>query len=286
MAMPVAVFIGVCGAMIGMVLTDQRLPRRAVSIGLVVAHRPGDRRSDGQRAALRGAAERHGDDRTHRGSGRGQRMVDGRRPHQPADLVSDDPNWVSILGWQGGLANQRGIFTDHLERVGPGPLPLDPARCRCRARGRRCCAFTTATPSRPCRSICPAIRHRRAEVPARSVDDAAVRLRDHHPAARTQPGHPAGAVADRLPGGARLHADPHRGPDVGCGPDQQRPSPPGARPNSSRQRRHDGTAGRRRPRRSLAAAGDSGVRAGDHRRRRRDVGRHARPSSERRRASQ
>ncbi|MDT5250024.1 MAG: hypothetical protein QOJ28_2658, partial [Mycobacterium sp.] len=43
---------------------------------------------------------------------------------------SDDPNWVSILGWQGGLANQRGIFIDHLEKVGPGhyrstaPMPV------------------------------------------------------------------------------------------------------------------------------------------------------------------
>ena len=48
----------------------------------------------------------------------------------PANLVSDDPNWVSVLGWQGGLANERGIFIDHLEKVGPGhyrstqPMPV------------------------------------------------------------------------------------------------------------------------------------------------------------------
>jgi hypothetical protein len=44
--------------------------------------------------------------------------------------VSDNPNWVSVLGWQGGLANDRGVFIDHLEKVGPGhfrstePMPV------------------------------------------------------------------------------------------------------------------------------------------------------------------
>jgi hypothetical protein len=36
MAIPVAVLTGACGAMFGMVLTSQRLPSRAISIGLVV----------------------------------------------------------------------------------------------------------------------------------------------------------------------------------------------------------------------------------------------------------
>ena len=35
MAVPVAVLTGACGAMFGMVLTDQRLPRRAVGVGIV-----------------------------------------------------------------------------------------------------------------------------------------------------------------------------------------------------------------------------------------------------------
>ena len=38
----------------------------------------------------------------------------------PPDVISDDPNWVSVLGWQGGLDNERGQFVDHLEKVGPG----------------------------------------------------------------------------------------------------------------------------------------------------------------------
>jgi hypothetical protein len=48
----------------------------------------------------------------------------------PPDLISEDPKWVSVLGWQGGLANHRGIFIEHLERLGPGhyrstqPMPV------------------------------------------------------------------------------------------------------------------------------------------------------------------
>ncbi|MGH7293142.1 MAG: hypothetical protein ACREJT_18115, partial [Myxococcota bacterium] len=59
-----------------------------------------------------------------------QRMVTADIHINPPNLIGDDPNWVSILGWQGGIANQRGIFVDHLQRVGPGhyrstaPMPV------------------------------------------------------------------------------------------------------------------------------------------------------------------
>jgi hypothetical protein len=48
----------------------------------------------------------------------------------PPNLVSDKPEWVSILSWQGGLANHRGLVIDRLERLGPGhyrstqPIPV------------------------------------------------------------------------------------------------------------------------------------------------------------------
>jgi len=48
----------------------------------------------------------------------------------PVDLVGDDPEWVSILSWQGGLAHDRGLVIDTLEKVGPGhyrstqPVPV------------------------------------------------------------------------------------------------------------------------------------------------------------------
>jgi hypothetical protein len=59
-----------------------------------------------------------------------QRMATADVQITPANLISDDPNWVSVLGWQGGVENDRGIFIDRLERVGPGhyrstqPMPV------------------------------------------------------------------------------------------------------------------------------------------------------------------
>lgn len=131
MSIPVAALVGACGAMIGMVLTDQRLPTRAIGIGLVAlsvlaiagATANGLRYDVPQNATASITltdAPSIGD----------QRMATADIRINPPDLVSADPNWVSILGWQGGLANQRGIFVDHLEKVGPGhyrstePMPV------------------------------------------------------------------------------------------------------------------------------------------------------------------
>jgi hypothetical protein len=64
------------------------------------------------------------------GSAPDKRMVTADVRINPPDLISEDPNWVSVLGWQGGLENQRGIFIDNLEKVGPGhyrstqPMPV------------------------------------------------------------------------------------------------------------------------------------------------------------------
>lgn len=131
MAIPVAILVGGCGAMFGQVVSDQRLPHRAVGIGLVVlavlaiggATANGLRYSVPESASATIAltdAPAEGD----------QRMATADVQITPANLVSDDPNWVSVLGWQGGVANDRGIFVDRLERVGPGhyrstqPMPV------------------------------------------------------------------------------------------------------------------------------------------------------------------
>jgi hypothetical protein len=131
MAIPVAVLVGACGGMVGMVLTNQRLPRRAVSIGLVALTvvAIGGATANGLRyevppnvtaSVTLAEAPKIGD----------QRMVTADVRFNPPDVISGDPNWVSILGWQGGLANQRGIFTDDLQKVGEGhyvstkPMPV------------------------------------------------------------------------------------------------------------------------------------------------------------------
>jgi hypothetical protein len=123
--------VGACGAMVGMVVTNQQLPRRAVSVGIVVLAvlAVGGATANGLRYDVPQNATAT-IELTDAPSIGDQRMGTADVRINPANLVSDDPNWVSIMAWQGGLANQRGIFVDHLERVGPGhyrstaPMPL------------------------------------------------------------------------------------------------------------------------------------------------------------------
>ena len=48
----------------------------------------------------------------------------------PPDMVSDHPDWVTILSWQGRMENDRGLVIDRLDKVGPGhyrstqPVPV------------------------------------------------------------------------------------------------------------------------------------------------------------------
>jgi len=130
MAVPVAVLTGACGAMLGMVLTDQRLPARGISIGLVVLAILviGGATANGLRYEVP-----HDATATMTLTDAGtpdKRMVTADVRINPPNLISEDPNWVSVLGWQGGLANDRGIFIDHLQKLGPGhyrstqPMPV------------------------------------------------------------------------------------------------------------------------------------------------------------------
>lgn len=131
MAVPVAILMGVCGAMMGMVLTGQRLPRRAIGISVVAAT-----------VVVIGGAVANGlhiivpkQDTatvtlTELPSPPGQRMVSADVQLSPPNLVSDNPEWLTILSWQGRMENQRGLVIDRLERVGPGhyrstqPVPV------------------------------------------------------------------------------------------------------------------------------------------------------------------
>jgi hypothetical protein len=130
MAVPVAVLTGACGAMLGMVLTDQRLPARGISIGLIVLAILviGGATANGLRYEVP-----HNATATMTLTEAGtpdKRMVTADVRINPPNLISEDPNWVSVLGWQGGLANERGIFIDHLQKLGRGhyrstqPMPV------------------------------------------------------------------------------------------------------------------------------------------------------------------
>lgn len=131
MAVPVAVLMGTCGAMFGMVLTGQRLPGRALGISVVVAT-----------VLVIGGAVANGlhilvpskDNATitltDLPSAPGQRMVSADVQLLPADMVSDNPDWLTILSWQGRMNNDRGLMIDRLAKVGPGhyrstqPVPV------------------------------------------------------------------------------------------------------------------------------------------------------------------
>ena len=131
MSVPVAILVGGCGAMVGMVLTGQRLPSRAIGIGLVALTVLviGGAAANGLRYDVPESATAT-ITLTDVPSNDGERHATADVQLTPANLVSDDPNWVSVLGWQGQLTNERGIFIDNLENVGPGhfrstePMPV------------------------------------------------------------------------------------------------------------------------------------------------------------------
>lgn len=60
----------------------------------------------------------------------GFRMATADVRISPASTVSDDPEWVTILAWQGGGDTLHGLVIDRLDRVGPGhyrstkPVPV------------------------------------------------------------------------------------------------------------------------------------------------------------------
>jgi len=131
MAVPTAVLAGVCGALMGMVLTGQRLPSRAIGISAVAAT-----------VLVIGGAVTNGlhivvPDKdsatitlTDLPSPAGQRLVSADVQLTPPTMVSDHPEWLTILSWQGRMENNRGLMIDRLDRVGPGhyrstqPVPV------------------------------------------------------------------------------------------------------------------------------------------------------------------
>jgi hypothetical protein len=130
-ATPVAMLAGVCAAMFGMVLTNQRLPGRAIGItavaltvlviGGTVANGLHIRVPSKDTATVK---------LTDLQSRPGQRMVSADVQINPPDLVSDHPDWLTILSWQGKMQNDRGLQIDRLKKVGPGhyvstqPIPV------------------------------------------------------------------------------------------------------------------------------------------------------------------
>jgi hypothetical protein len=131
MAVPVAVMAGLCGSLLAIVITGRRLPGRSIGVGIVVltvlvigcAVANGLRTSVPQQDSATITL-------TDLPSAAGQRMVSADVRVNPAGLVSDHPEWVTILSWQGRMQNHRGLAIDRLDRIGPGhyrstqPVPV------------------------------------------------------------------------------------------------------------------------------------------------------------------
>lgn len=131
MSTPVAIGMGMCGALLAIVLAGQRLPARPIGIGIVVAT-----------VLVIGAAVANGLNvtvpeharaqitLTEAPSPAGQRLVNADIQVTPTNLISDDPEWVTLMAWQGKLEHERGLVADHLQQVGPGhyrstrPIPV------------------------------------------------------------------------------------------------------------------------------------------------------------------
>ncbi|OHU77594.1 hypothetical protein [Mycobacteroides chelonae] len=131
MSVPAAIAMGVCGALLGMVLTGQKLPKRSVSITAVVltvlalgaAVANGLRTEVPEHATATITLSELSNDG-------GKRMVSADVVINPRDLISDDPEWVTILSWQGGLANDHGLAINRLQKISEGhyrstqPIPV------------------------------------------------------------------------------------------------------------------------------------------------------------------
>ncbi|MGX1812020.1 hypothetical protein ACWIGI_40410 [Nocardia sp. NPDC055321] len=133
MAVPVGIAGGVVGALLALVLRGEPLPRPAIRRSLVVGA-----------VVIAAAATTNGliTDLPENASATvtltdadpdGGRMVTADIRLEPADLVGEDPEWIQILAWQGGVGSDspgRGLVVDQLERVDAGhyrstrPVPV------------------------------------------------------------------------------------------------------------------------------------------------------------------
>jgi hypothetical protein len=129
-AVPVAIAMGACGGLVGMVMTGQRIPNRpsAITIVVLTVLVIGGAVANGLHQSVPAATATI--TLTEAASAPGQRMASADIRITPSGIVSDDPEWISVLSWQGGLANDRGLSIQRLDHLGPGhyrttqPIPV------------------------------------------------------------------------------------------------------------------------------------------------------------------
>ena len=193
MAVPVAILVGGCGAMFGhgaVRPASCRAGRSASASSSLTVLAIGGATANGLRYDVPESATATITLTDAPGRRAVSGMVTADVQLTPANLVSDDPNWVSILAWQGHLENQRGQFVDQSGEGRPRPLPHHRTRpvwgtwkTLLRVHDGK---TLTAVPIYLAGD--PGIGAK--EVPAEASMTRPFVARDHHPAARAQPGHP------------------------------------------------------------------------------------------------
>ncbi|MEV6325841.1 hypothetical protein AB0M45_32450 [Nocardia sp. NPDC051787] len=124
MAVPTGIAGGVVGALLGMVLRGEALPRPPLRRGLMIAAVVTVAAATANGLLIE-VPERADAIVTLRDaeSDTDGRMVLADIRLTPADLAGSDPEWVQILAWQGGIGGDspgRGLVVDQLQRVGAG----------------------------------------------------------------------------------------------------------------------------------------------------------------------
>jgi hypothetical protein len=121
MAVPAGIVTGLCAGLFAQALSGDGVPgvavRRGVVVGMVLVL--GGAVANGlmidvprDATASVTLAEAPSVD--------GERMVTATVRVDPSNLVSDNPEWVAILAWQGSGETLRGLVVDRLDRTGPG----------------------------------------------------------------------------------------------------------------------------------------------------------------------
>lgn len=123
MTIPTGIAGGVVGAMLATVLLGEPLPRPAVRRTLITAAVVVVAAATANGLMIDIPQDARATVQLREAPADGGRMVHAGIRITPAGLAGDDPEWVQILAWQGGVGSDspgRGLVVDQLRRVGEG----------------------------------------------------------------------------------------------------------------------------------------------------------------------
>ncbi|WP_280507106.1 hypothetical protein [Nocardia flavorosea] len=123
MTVPTGIAGGVVGAMLATVLLGEPLPRPAVRRALVTTAVVVVAAATANGLMIDIPQDARATVQLREAPADGGRMVHADIRITPDDLAGDDPEWVQVLAWQGGVGSDspgRGLVVDQLRRMGEG----------------------------------------------------------------------------------------------------------------------------------------------------------------------